>query len=138
VNLCIGAIARRLRGPEEEKPHRVHTFAQHKAHWLRSLRTLGGWQYALRLGICLAIAVALRSVWPEHHLNWVAITVVLLTERTIEAFPVKITQRAIGTLIGVVIAEIVEATGLAAAAPALVIAVLATGRPMLRANNYLA
>jgi Fusaric acid resistance protein-like len=138
VNLCIGAIARARRGPHEEKAHRVHTFAQHKAHWLRTLRTLGGWQYALRLGICLAIAVALRSTWPEHHLNWVAITVVLLTERTIEAFPVKITQRALGTLIGVVIAEGIEVSGLAALAPALVIAVLATGRPLLRANNYLA
>ena len=138
VNLCIGAIARSRRGPHEEKVQQVHTFAQHKAHWLRSLRTLGGWQYALRLGICLAIAVALRSIWPEHHLNWVAITVVLLTERTLEAFPVKITQRALGTLIGVVIAEGIEVSDLAAMAPALVIAVLATGRPLLRANNYLA
>jgi hypothetical protein len=138
VNLCIGAIARSRRGPGEEKAHRVHSFAQHKAHWLRSLRTLGGWQYALRLGICLSVAVALRSIWPTHHLNWIAITVVLLTERTLEAFPVKITQRALGTLIGVVIAEVLEASGLAAAVPALVIAALATARPLMRANNYLA
>jgi hypothetical protein len=64
--------------------------------------------------------------------------VVLLTERALEALPVKITQRALGTLIGVVVAEILEASGLAAAVPGLVIAVLATGRPLLRANNYLA
>jgi Fusaric acid resistance protein-like len=138
ANLFIGAIARSRRAPGEEKVHRVHTFAQHKAHWLRTLRTLGGWQYALRLGICLAIAVMLKSIWPEHHLNWIAITVVLLTERTVEAFPVKITQRTLGTLVGVVIAEVIEVSGLAAAVPALVIAVLATARPLMRANNYLA
>ena len=77
-------------------------------------------------------------MWPGHHLNWIAITVVLLTERALEAFPVKITQRALGTLIGVIVAEALEASGVAAALPALVIAVLATGRPLLRANNYLA
>src|SRR5262249_2420947 len=121
ANLCIGAIARSRRGPHEPKQAHAHehTFAQHKARWLRTLRTLAGWQYALRLAICLAAAVALGALWPGHHLNWIAITVVLLTERTIEAFPVKITQRALGTFIGVIVAEVVEATGLAAALPAL-------------------
>lgn len=138
VNLCIGAIARSRRCPHEEKPAAPRTFAQLKARWIRTLKTLAGWQYALRLGTCLAAATALRSIWPEHHLNWIAITVVLLTERTIEAFPVKITQRALGTFVGVIVAEALEASGLAATLPALVIAVLATGRPLLRANNYLA
>jgi hypothetical protein len=138
VNLAIGAVARSRRESRDDEPAKKHTFAQLKARWLRTLKTLAGWQYAIRLGTCLAIAVALKSIWPEHHLNWIAITVVLLTERALEAFPVKITQRALGTLIGVVVAEIFEASGLAAVWPALVIAVLATGRPLLRANNYLA
>ncbi len=138
VNLAIGSVARSRRGPAEAKETKKHTFAQLNAHWLRTLKTLAGWQYALRLGACLAVAVALKSFWPEHHLNWIAITVVLLTERAIEAFPVKITQRALGTFIGVIIAEVLEASGLAAAFPALVIATLALGRPLLRANNYLA
>jgi hypothetical protein len=138
VNLAIGAIARSRRVTDEAKPAARHTFAQLKSRWLRTLKTLAGWQYALRLGICLAAAVTLKSFWPEHHLNWIAITVVLLTERAIEAFPVKITQRALGTFIGVIVAEIVEAAGFAAAFPATVIAILATGRPLLRANNYLA
>jgi len=138
VNLAIGTLASsRRRAPEAEpRPHR--TFAQHRAYWLRTLRTIGGWQYALRIGLCLAVAMLLRSLWPTHHLNWIAITVVLLTERTVEAFPVKITQRALGTVIGVLIAEGLGASGLASAFPAIVIALLATGRPLLRANNYLA
>ncbi|HLX22702.1 MAG TPA: FUSC family protein [Usitatibacter sp.] len=138
VNLAIGALARSRRGPQEASESTKHTFAQLKARWLRTLKTLTGWQYALRLGTCLAAAIALKSLWPGHHLNWIAITVVLLTERALEAFPVKITQRALGTFVGVIVAEVLETSGLAAAFPALVIAALALGRPLLRANNYLA
>ncbi|HTS85591.1 MAG TPA: FUSC family protein [Usitatibacter sp.] len=138
VNLAIGAIARRSRGPQEAKSPAPHTFMQLKARWLKTLRTLAGWQYALRLGACLAVAVALKAIWPDHHLNWIAIAVVLLTERTLEAFPVKITQRAVGTLLGVIATEILEVSGVAAAWPGVVIAVLALARPLLRANNYLA
>ena len=138
VNLCIGAIARSRADPREATHSNEHTPARDKVQWLRTPRALRAWQYALRLGLCLAAAIALGSMWPGHHLNWIAITVVLLTERALEAFPVKITQRALGTVIGVIVAEALEASGVAAALPALVIAVLATGRPLLRANNYLA
>ncbi|HUL55496.1 MAG TPA: FUSC family protein [Usitatibacter sp.] len=138
VNLAIGAFVRRRGGPQEPKKTPPHTFAQLKARWTRTLRTLAGWQYALRLGACLAVAVALKAAWPDHHLNWIAIAVVLLTERSIEAFPVKITQRALGTMLGVIVTEVLEVSGIAAAAPAPVIAALALARPLLRANNYLA
>ncbi len=138
MNLCIGAfIALATWPPRGEGPPDPYVRATQGS--LASLAAHAGWM-AIRAAprICLAIAVMLKSIWPEHHLTWIAITVVLLTDRTIEAFPVKITQRTLGTLVGVVIAEAIEVSGLAAAAPALVIAVLATGRPLLRANNYLA
>jgi uncharacterized membrane protein YccC len=111
---------------------------QRLLRWRRALARLTGWQYALRLMICLSIAGLLRWLWPNHHMHWVALTVALLAEWQIDAFPVRTTQRALGAALGVL------ATGvlLIATPPAwLLVAamgVLAGLRPLLRARNYLA
>jgi len=77
-------------------------------------------------------------LWPGHHMYWVALTVALLTERAIEPLPVKVTQRALGTLIGVVIAHFVFAWTLSPWWLGAVVGVLAAGRAILRTRNYLA
>ena len=88
--------------------------------------------------ICLSIAGLLRWLWPDHHMHWVALTVALLAEWQIDAFPLRTTQRALGAAFGVL------ATGVLLIAPppdwALVagMGVLAGLRPLLRARNYLA
>jgi hypothetical protein len=88
--------------------------------------------------ICLSLAGLMRSLWPSHHLHWIALTVALLAEWQIDAFPVRTTQRALGAVVGVL------ATGILLVAPvpgwALIAAmgVLAGLRPLLRARNYLA
>ncbi len=74
---------------------------QRFARWRRSLTRFAGWQYPLRLMLCLAIAGGLRALWPDHHLHWIALTVALLAERQIDAFPVRTTQRALGAALGV-------------------------------------
>jgi hypothetical protein len=139
LSLALGALARaagRHALPEKTTPplplrHRLHRLR-------RALARLSGWQYALRLTICLSIAGLLRWLWPGHHLHWIALTVALLIEWRIDAFPVRTTQRALGAALGVL------ATGvLPIATPPdwLVIAtmgVLAGLRPLLRARNYLA
>ena len=71
------------------------------ARWRRALTRLAGWQYAFRLMICLSIAGLLRWLWPDHHMHWVALTVALLAEWQIDAFPVRTTQRALGAAFGV-------------------------------------
>ena len=108
------------------------------ARWRRSLLTLDGWQFTIRLVACLAIAVVLGWIWPNQHLHWIALTVALLADRQIEVFPVKATQRSIGTAIGVA-----AASGLMLYQPPALVLVVAVGllaaaRPLLRARNYLA
>jgi uncharacterized membrane protein YccC len=102
------------------------------------LKRLAGWQFALRLVACLAAAGAIRAHWPEHHFHWIAITVALLTERSLERFPVRVTQRAVGTLVGVIAAGLVYWLNPPQWALAAVIAVLAAARAPLRTANYLA
>jgi hypothetical protein len=138
ANLVLGALARALRRkprPEPEMPPAI-PFAKRYAHWRRGLSHLAGWQYTLRLTACLALAFALARVWPEHRLHWIAVTVVLLTERTLDPLPVKTTQRAIGTLVGVVIAAVLGGWGSPFALVASIL-VLATARAALRLKNYL-
>ncbi len=141
VNFLLGAIARAWRhgvaGPSEAAPP-APTTAQRLARRRRTLRTLAGWQYTLRLTLCLAGAAIVGYLWPGHHLHWVALTVALLTERQVEAWPVKTTQRALGTLLGVLAAGLLFGWTMPSWALAATIGILAAARPYLRARNYLA
>lgn len=120
-------------------PALTATRRQKFARWRRSLRELAGWQFTLRLAVCLAVAGALRVGWPAHRFIWITLTVALLCQRQRDAFPVRTTQRALGVMLGV------AATGFMILAGALpvsllvaAIAVLAGARPWLREKNYLA
>lgn len=122
---------------------RVPTTAQRRAHWRRTMRTLGGWQFPLRLMIGLAVASLSRAAWPDHHFGWIVLTVALLTQRPLEHVPVKIVQRAIGTLGGVALTWAILAAAPAAgihALPlaALVVCLLAPAAAIARTRSYLA
>jgi len=140
ASLVTGAIARGIgwraapRAPEPAPFSRAQRFAR----WRRSLRTLAGWQYALRLTACLAAAALLDAAWPGHHMRWAAITVVLLTERQPEPWPRKAMQRALGTFAGVMLAAVVFTDAIAGGVLALAIAILAAARVLLRDWSYAA
>jgi uncharacterized membrane protein YccC len=131
-------LARRRRPAPPSELARVVTRAQRNAYFKRTMRTLAGWQFAIRLVLGLGIASALRHAWPAHHYGWIILTVALLTQRQLEPVPVKILQRALGTALGVALTWAIL-TGLAApAALAATICVLATGASLARSRNYLA
>jgi hypothetical protein len=142
VSLVLGAAARASKRRDRD-PHAVAapqpTAAEKRARWRRSLAQLSGWQYPVRLTLCLAAATGLRWLWPEHHLHWIALTVALLSSRQIEILPIRTTQRALGTALGVL------ATGflLPRHWPPVWAVVAGLGLlggmwPLLRARNYLA
>ena len=116
----------------------IATIRQKYACWRRSLRSLAAWSYPIRLVLCLAIAALIDIGWPGHHFHWIGLTVAILTQRQFELVPVKTTQRALGTLIGVGIAGITLRSGLPSWAFAGVIGCLVGARPLLRVKNYLA
>jgi len=140
ASAALGAAARRWRrtAPSAIAEPPTATWGQRGSRWRRSLATLEGWQYALRLGAGLGLAAILRATWPAHHLHWIAITVVLLTERKAEPWPAKAAQRAIGTLAGVIGTGLLLAAPLPAWALAIAIGALAAARSSLRERSYLA
>jgi hypothetical protein len=126
------------KAPDEAPPaRREPTPAQRRAHFRKTLRTLEGWQFPLRLALGLGIASAIRHAWPAHHYYWLLLTVALLTQRPIEHVPVKTMQRLIGTIAGVGLAAIILVGLSSYAALAALACALAILVPIARARSYL-
>jgi hypothetical protein len=140
ITLVLGAVARAL--PGNDTAHEVTPPATPDenplARWRQTFSHVSGWQYALRLTLCLAIAAVLKAAWPEHHLHWITLTVALLTDRQINLFPVKTTQRTLGTAVGVLVAALLFSHALPAWIVIVTIAVFAGARQVLRLRNYFA
>jgi uncharacterized membrane protein YccC len=106
--------------------------------WRESLFRLSGWQYPMRIWSCLTVAEAIAQIWPGQHGQWIAVTVAIVLGRRLPAPPTRLLQRALGTMLGVVIAGLL----LIWTPPPLIvtceIAALAAARPVLRAGNYAA
>jgi uncharacterized membrane protein YccC len=105
--------------------------------WWTSLRRFAGWQYAAKLTLCLAVAAVLDLFYPDRHLHWISLTVVLLAQRRVDLMPVKITQRALGAVLGGIVAGFC----IAAQPPVWLliagIGFIAGSRPLLKARHYL-
>lgn len=140
ASLLFGSFARagRRLGPTAEAAAAPATAARKLARWRRSLRHLSGWQFTLRLAFCLGTAGLLRVRWPDHHLVWATLTVAVLLRRQLETFPVRTTQRAIGTTLGVIAAGLLTAQGVPAWGVVAGVGLLGAARPWLRTRNYLA
>ena len=113
-------------------------FDRRVAYYLRGLKTFAGWSFALRVGLALALAEAAAAIWPDQHLHWIALTVVLLSARMPEPGEGKIRDRAIGTALGVAIAGLLllwrpPPWGLVAG-----VMLIAGARPVLRTWSYMA
>lgn len=140
---CISLIAAKL----VHRQHRVEavsngtsvlpTTSQKFARWKKSLTQLSGWQYALRLGVCLCAAERLRWIWPHHHFYWIVLTVAILIERKAEPIPIKTIQRVLGTVIGVMAVSLIFVVSLPVWGLVVIVGLLAALRPLLKARNYL-
>jgi hypothetical protein len=140
-NMAIRAMLRGPRASEAAAPTRKPTPAQLRAHWRKTMSQVAGWQFPIRILAGLTGASVLRHLWPTHHFFWIVLTVALLTQRPLEPVPVKITQRAVGSLLGVALTWAILA-GVAARAPhpwglAAIICVLGAAAPLARSRSYL-
>jgi hypothetical protein len=116
---------------------RQPTPAQRRAYWRRSLRTLSGWQFAIRIVAGLGAASVLRQLWPSHHFGWIVLTVALLTQRPIEHLPVKTIQRGVGTALGVSLTWAIVTWVSTPIWLALLICLLAIAAAVAKARNYM-
>jgi hypothetical protein len=137
LTFALGAVVRRSRSDGPRAPSAAPVATRRLSRWKSVLSQASGWQFALRLGACLAIAQVVRSLWPDHHLYWMALTVVILTQRQVERLPVMTTQRAFGTALGVLAASLFLVYKPPVWGMILGIGVLAGMRPLLKVRNYL-
>ena len=141
LSFVLGTVLRRDRATKSRAPNepaQSATLRQKYIRWKRSLSTLAGWSYPIRLVSCLGLAAAMDILWPGHHLHWVLLTVAVLTGHHAQPASVKTTQRAIGTALGVVVAGLFVRLELPLWVLILLIGLLAGLRPLLRNRNYLA
>ncbi len=78
------------------------TRSERKARsWFQSLKHLSGWQFPLRLVPCVFLGSAFELCFPRHHFLWIMLTIGILCRRQLELMPVKVSQRAVGAIVGV-------------------------------------
>ena len=129
-------------GPEPRKrdlgARRQRPISEQFRRWRKSLRRWSGWQYALRVASCLTAAEGLSLLLPSHHMYWAPLTVAIVVRRQSSDALTRTFQRALGTVLGVMLAMLL----LLWSPPILVlvgiIALLAAARPALRVANYTA
>jgi hypothetical protein len=139
VALAAGAISRAIIAPSAPpeppvaKPSRAYLLRR----WLKTLRSFAGWQYAVRLTACLIGAEVVASRWPAHHYGWIVVAVAILSQRRIERWPLKVTQRTVGVAIGVILSELLFAQMLPKSLTVMCFVAIAGAMPLLRRRSYL-
>jgi uncharacterized membrane protein YccC len=106
--------------------------------WWKLLTHLSGWQYVLRITICLIAAQVFEWIWPQHHGYWVSITVVIVLQRDLQKALSRALQRVIGTVLGVLLISLIFLGAPPLWVIIVLIALLAAARPILREANYTA
>ncbi len=106
--------------------------------WIRALREIAGWQYAIRIASCLFAAELYKALEPGHHGYWALVTVAIVVHRSLAEALGRALERAAGTIVGVLVISL-----LAFLLPALweqivMIAIFAGLRPLYRETNYTA
>jgi len=115
-----------------------YTARQYLRRWWKSLAHLSGWQYALRITLCLSAAEAFDWFFPNHHGYWASITVLIVVQRRLQTALTRSIDRAVGTTIGVMITGLLMLGLSSVWAIIAMIGVLAAARPILLEANYIA
>lgn len=138
--VIFGGISRIISPPSPLRPATGMTPSSPKERrdrFLASLKTLRGWQFPIRITTALLIAVLIAFIWPTHRYFWVAITVALICQRPLETWPIRTTQRAIGTVIGVGFAYVLLASPPSTDDMILTLGIICALRLYVRNHNYL-
>nr|NJM03036.1 FUSC family protein [Desulfobacula sp.] len=114
-----------------------YTMKQYFRRWRRTLTHLQGWHYTFRITLCLGAAEVFDWLWSSHHGYWVAVTVVIVVQRDLQAALPRAIHRAAGTTLGVMLISLLMLWEPSNWAVIAVIAAVAALRPILIETNYL-
>ena len=104
----------------------------------RELTHLSQWDFPFRLAVGLSLSLVLRILMPQHHFGWITVTVALVTPRQFEIWPIRATQRTLGTLVGVIATGLTFAVTLPNGVLIGLVILLGALRKWFEDRNYLA
>ncbi|HUR04678.1 MAG TPA: FUSC family protein [Nonomuraea sp.] len=104
--------------------------------WWRTLKTMRGRQYPIRLTACLAVAEIIGLMWPQPTASWIAVTLVIVVRRQLDGALRRAIERAAGTGAGVVAGSAVLLWVPAPWLFVLLVTGLAAVRPVLKDRDY--
>ncbi len=104
--------------------------------WSASLSTRTGWQYPLRIGLCMLAAEIVAVLWGQQQAYWIPLVVALVVQPGLETTGSRVFQRAIGTFAGVLAVSLLLLWSLPIGLLALIVMILAGLHPLLKVRNY--
>ena len=104
----------------------------------RELRQLSQWDFPFRLAVGLSLALLVRILMQQHHFGWITVTVALVTPRQFEIWPIRATQRTLGTIAGVIATGVTFAVTLPNSLLIVLLVALGALRKWFEDRNYLA
>ena len=119
------------------KPSKKYTARQYLNHWIKSLSGLKGWQFPLRITLCITAAQILRYFVPRHHSYWILLTIAIVTQYNMDNQIKRIRDRGLGTLLGVCISFALVYFKMPAYILIPVVVILASLRIIFRETDYL-
>ncbi|MEV1246664.1 FUSC family protein [Nonomuraea sp. NPDC049750] len=128
--------ARTRRPPQEGRTGPAPTSRALLKRWWRTLGTVRGWQYSIRLTTCLAAAEVISLVWPQPNASWIAVTVVIVVRRQLDGALRRAIERAAGTAAGVLAGSAVLLWVPPSWLFVLLVSGLAAVRPVLKERQY--
>ncbi|MEN6342461.1 MAG: FUSC family protein [Methanospirillum sp.] len=112
------------------------SFRRRWRRWVLSLRRLDGWEYALRVGLCITVAQAVAVPWNQPWAYWIPLVTVIVVRRSVEETRRRAWQRALGTAVGVLVGSLILSAGTPIWLLIGAVGLLAAARPVLREYDY--
>lgn len=142
---CLSLILRPLyrkiqpvRNKKNINPPPQYSAKQLLRRWAKSLARLAGWQYTLRITLCLAAGGTLKWLCPYHHSYWILVTIIIVLQRDLQAMLKRMLYRSYGTIAGVLLAGLLLICSLPVWMMITLVGLLAAGRVFLQETNYTA
>jgi hypothetical protein len=123
-------------GYSKASPLKKYSARQLLRRWRKSLLHLAGWQYTIRITLCLFASEVIRLTWPYDRSYWISLTVAIVVHRDLQAALARTLQRAAGTALGVLLISILLLGMPPIWVTVVLVAVLAGLRPVLFYVNY--
>ncbi|MFD2369588.1 FUSC family protein [Brevibacillus sp. GCM10020057] len=121
----------------EAAPGRVApSFSKRLKWWRASLQEFVGWQYCLRMGLCMAVAEAVGALLHQERSYWIPLTVAIVLQRSFAAVATRVIRRGAGTVAGALLGGALLLGSLPPTAGLLLAAALAALRPIFRSRSY--